>query len=160
MQTRNALDIALQLTGNRRWRTRCAAMACHPGCWRIEIAAGSEEEIETPAEHTPEETQEIREAAIFFLQNCLFQAGDDSYRVLGVRPDAAVGEIRLHKRWLLKWLHPDVNRNKWEAVYLQRVLTAWNEIAVSASTAGTLPPPEGLIRRRASAPGDIAVTGL
>jgi hypothetical protein len=147
MQTRNALDIALQLYRQpalahkvRRDGLPSRVLSV------IKIAAGSEEEIETPFEHTPEELQEIREAAIFFLQNCLFQSGDNSYRVLGVRPDAAISEMLVHKRWLLKWLHPDVNRNKWEAVYLQRVLTAWEEVTRSVSTRETAPPSEGLMQ--------------
>jgi hypothetical protein len=147
MQTRNALDIALQLYRQPALAQKVRRDGLPPRVLSvIKIAAGSEEEIETPFEHTPEELQEIREAAIFFLQNCLFQSGGDSYRVLGVRPDAAVSEMLVHKRWLLKWLHPDVNRNKWEAVYLQRVLTAWEEIAGSASTRETAPPSEGLMQ--------------
>lgn len=147
MQTRNALDIALQLYRQPALAHKVRRDSLPPRMLSvIKIAAGSEEEIETPSEHTPEELQEMREAAIFFLQNCLFQSGDDSYRVLGVRPDAAIGEMLAHKRWLLKWLHPDVNRNKWEAAYLQRVLTAWDEITGGTSTRETAPPSEGLMQ--------------
>ena len=147
MQTRNALDIAMQLYRQPALVHKVRRDGLPPRMLSvIKIAAGSEEEIETPSEHTQEELQEIREAAIFFLQNCLFQSGGDGYRVLGVRPDAAIGEMLAHKRWLLKWLHPDVNRNKWEAAYLQRVLTAWEEIAGSASTPETAPPSESLIK--------------
>jgi hypothetical protein len=147
MQTRNALDIALQLYRQPALAHKVRRDGLPPRVLSvIKIAAGSEEEIETPSEHTPEELQEMREATIFFLQNCLFQSGGDSHRVLGVRPDAAIGEILAHKRWLLKWLHPDVNRNKWEAAYLQRVLTAWEEITGSTSTRETAPPSEGLMQ--------------
>ena len=147
MQTRNALDIALQLYRQPALANKVRRNGLPPRVLSvIKIAAGSEDEIETPSEHTPEERQEMREAAIFFLQNCLFQSGGDSYRVLGVRPGAAIDEILAHKRWLLKWLHPDLNRNKWEAAYLQRVLTAWGEIAGSTSTPETAPPSEGLMQ--------------
>ena len=150
MQTRNALDIALHLYRQPALAHKVRRNGLPPRVLSvIKIAAGSEEEIETPSEYTPEELQEMREAAVFFLQNCLFQSSGDSYRVLGVRPDAAIDEILAHKRWLLKWLHPDLNRNKWEAAYLQRVLTAWEEIAGSTSTA---PPPEDVMpvpRKRA-----------
>jgi hypothetical protein len=40
---------------------------------------------------------------------------------------------------LLRWLHPDVN-NGWDAVYAERVLSAWREVSVQldidASVAG------------------------
>lgn len=147
MQPRNALDIALQLYRQPALAHKVRRDGLPPRVLSvIKIAAGSEEEIETPSEHTPEELQEMREAAIFFLQNCLFQSGDDSHRVLGVRPDAAIGEMLLHKRWLLKWLHPDVNRNKWESAYLQRVLTAWEEITGGTSTRESSWPSEGLMQ--------------
>ena len=147
MQTCDALDIALQLYRQPALTHKVRRDGLPPRVLSvIKIAAGSEEEIETPFEHTPEELQEIREAAIFFLQNCLFQSGGDSYRVLGVRPGAAIDEILAHKRWLLKWLHPDLNRNKWEAAYLQRVLTAWEKVTRSASTRETAPPSEGLMQ--------------
>ena len=129
MQTRNALDIALQVYRQPALVRQVRSSSLPPRVLSvIKIAAGSDEDLLLPAAHVPEKTQEIRDAAIFFLQNCLFQSGGDSYRVLGVEPGAPVDEIRLHKRWLLKWLHPDLNRNTWEAAYLQRVLAAWQDI--------------------------------
>ena len=129
MQTRNALDIALQVYRQPALVRQVRSNSLPPRVLSvIKIAAGSDEDLQLPAVHVPEKTQEIRDAAIFFLQNCLFQSGGGSYRVLGVEPGASVDEIRLHKRWLLKWLHPDLNRNTWEAVYLQRVLAAWQDI--------------------------------
>jgi hypothetical protein len=147
MQTLNALDIALQLYRQPALARKVRRNGLPPRVLSvIKIAAGSEEELAVPVDHTPGEIREIREAAIFFLQNCLFQAGGDSHRVLGVEPGAPVAEIRQHKRWLLKWLHPDLNRNTWEAIYLQRVLAAWNDIACDATTPETPPAPEGLVR--------------
>jgi len=147
MQTPNALDIALQLYRQPALARKVRRNGLPPRVLSvIKIAAGSEEELATPVDHTPGETREIREAAIFFLQNCLFQAGGDSHRVLGVEHGAPVEEIRQHKRWLLKWLHPDLNRNTWEAAYLQRVLAAWKDIAGDATTPETLPAPEGMMR--------------
>jgi hypothetical protein len=147
MQTLNALDIALQLYRQPALARRVQRNGLPPRVLSlIKIAAGSEEELALPVAHTPGEIREIREAAIFFLQNCLFQAGGDSYRVLGVEHGAPIEEIRRHKRWLLKWLHPDLNRNTWEAAYLQRVLAAWNDIAGDATMPETLPAPEALMR--------------
>ena len=145
MQERNALDIALELYRQPTLARKVRRDGLPPRVLSvIKIAAGSEEELEMPAGHSSGETREIREAAIFFLQNCLFQPGGDNYRVLGVEHDATIEQMRLHKRWLLKWLHPDLNRNKWEAAYLQRVLAAWREITGSTSTPEFTPSPAGL----------------
>jgi hypothetical protein len=147
MQTRNALDIALQLYRQPALARKVRRNSLPPRVLSvIRIAAGSEEELAIDADHTPEEIQDIREAAIFFLQNCLFQSGGDSYRMLGVEHDATVEEIRQHKRWLLKWLHPDLSRNTWEAAYLQRVLAAWQDIVGDAAMPETIPPSEGLVQ--------------
>jgi hypothetical protein len=141
MQTRNALDIALQVYRQPALVRQVRSSSLPPRVLSvIKIAAGSDEDLQLPAAHVPEKTQEIRDAAIFFLQNCLFQSGGDSYRVLGVEPGTPVDEIRLHKRWLLKWLHPDLNRNTWEAAYLQRVLAAWQDIGGDLKPAA---PPAG-----------------
>ena len=151
MQTRNALDIALQLYRQPALARKVRRDGLPPRLLSvIKIAAGSEDEIVQPAEHTPEEIREMREAAIFFLQNCLFQSGGDSYRVLGVERDASSEQMLAHKRWLLKWLHPDRNKNTWEAAYLQRVLMAWN--AVTGSAPAPAQPREPKKRRRDKAP--------
>ena len=145
MQTRNALDIALQLYRQPALARNVRRESLPPRVLSvIKIAAGSEEEIVLPADHKPEDMQEIKEAAIFFLQNCLFQSGGDSYRVLGVDHDASAEQMLAHKRWLLKWLHPDRNRNTWEAAYLQRVLTAWQVITGSSTIPEYMPPSEGI----------------
>ena len=145
MPTLNALDIALKLYRQPALARKVRRNGLPPRMLSvIKIAAGSEEELVTQADHTPEESREIREAAIFFLQNCLFQSGRDNYRVLGVEKSATVEQMREHKRWLLKWLHPDLNRNKWESNYLHRVLAAWQEITEGASALEPGPLPEDL----------------
>ena len=89
MQTRNALDIALQVYRQPALVRQVRSSSLPPRVLSvIKIAAGSDEDLLLPAAHVPEKTQEIRDAAIFFLQNCLFQSGGDSYRVLGVEPGA------------------------------------------------------------------------
>ena len=50
------------------------------------------------------------------------------YRRLGLRPGASREVARRHFRCLLRWLHPDVN-NGWDAVYAERVLSAWREVS-------------------------------
>ncbi len=94
----------------------------------IRVAASGEAET---AEATPiadTNQSELRAAAAFFMQQILFQAGNDHYRILGLTKNAGPQEIKDHKRLLLKWLHPDLNRNKWESAYFQRVLAAAQKI--------------------------------
>ena len=145
MPTLNALDIALKLYRQPALARKVRRNGLPPRMLSvIKIAAGSEEELVMHVDHTPEESREIREAAIFFLHNSLFQFGSDNYRVLGVEQGATVEQMREHKRWLLKWLHPDLNRNKWESNYLHRVLAAWQEIAGGASALEPRPLPDEL----------------
>ncbi len=89
----------------------------------IKLAAASPEEA---AQLVTEETARdfpVKEAAIFYLQQQLTGAEDD-YRQLALMPGAGLQEVKDHKRGLLKWLHPDRNRNSWESGLFQRVATA------------------------------------
>jgi hypothetical protein len=70
----------------------------------------------------------VIEAARFYLQQLLFRADADCYRILGLEPGASRATARTHMRWLLQWLHPDRNSGL-DAVYAERVLKAWREIS-------------------------------
>jgi hypothetical protein len=65
-----------------------------------------------------------QEAAIFFLQQVLVSRENDNFRLLGLNPGASLELIKEHRRWLLKWLHPDRNHNKWESTLFARVNSA------------------------------------
>jgi hypothetical protein len=97
----------------------------------MRIAAGSSEACETAVARTGEPTRVVIEAARFYLQQVLFRPDADCYRVLGIEPTASRATARNHMRWLLEWLHPDRNRNSWDAVYAERVLKAWREVSAS-----------------------------
>jgi DnaJ-class molecular chaperone len=70
----------------------------------------------------------VREAAAFFIEQVLLHPGADSYRVLGARPDAPNGELRRNMALLLKWLHPDSDRQGQRSVFATRVTRAWNDL--------------------------------
>jgi hypothetical protein len=70
----------------------------------------------------------VCEAAMLYVQQVLFHASADSYRVLGARPDASADTLKQHHRWLLHWLHPDRQADAWEAVYAERVNRAWQDL--------------------------------
>jgi hypothetical protein len=71
---------------------------------------------------------ELRAAAVFYLQQILFDKNSDAYRLLGISSEASLADLKDHKRALLKWLHPDRNANKWESILLQRVISAADSI--------------------------------
>jgi hypothetical protein len=90
----------------------------------IKIAAGTEDEVKALLDDNTVSALPIKEAAVFYLQQMLMQAEDDDYRQLGLRRGATLQDLKDHKRWLLKWLHPDRNRNTWENVLFKRVAAA------------------------------------
>jgi hypothetical protein len=90
----------------------------------IKIAAGSEDTCQEASEELQESPQLLRDASVFYLQQVLAKPQLDAYGCLCLAPGAAAAAINLHKRWLLKWLHPDRNSNRWETVLFQRVLGA------------------------------------
>lgn len=88
----------------------------------IRIAAGAREQAQEFAVKYGFTENYVREACIFFLHEAVLFTGADSHRTLGLDQNATPEEIREHKRWLLMWLHPDRNDNRWETALFQRVV--------------------------------------
>ncbi|TXK65608.1 DnaJ domain-containing protein [Alkalisalibacterium limincola] len=101
----------------------------------IRIAAGDGEAIDAAVARSGVEATVVCEAAQLYLKHVLFDPDADHYRVLGVAPDADSAQIREHRRWLLKWLHPD-RADEWDAVYAARVQQAWQQLRDPARRAG------------------------
>jgi hypothetical protein len=97
----------------------------------IRIAAGESLDVGDNEISSGWDEMEVRAAAVFFLQQVLFDKNADIYRVLGLTSDASFVEVKDHKRSLLKWLHPDRNANKWESVLLPRLLKASDTLLAS-----------------------------
>jgi hypothetical protein len=89
----------------------------------IKIAAGDSATLNPNADDP-----QLHNAAIFFLQQALLSNENDNFRLLGLNPNANLDEIREHRRWLLKWLHPDRNHNKWESTLFARVNAAATQL--------------------------------
>lgn len=102
----------------------------------MRIAARSTAACQDASKATGEPAEALVEAARFYLQQLLFRPDADSYRILGLQPGASRDTARDHMRWLLQWVHPDRNDGL-EAVYAERVVKAWRELAGS-SEAGRL----------------------
>jgi hypothetical protein len=97
----------------------------------MRIAAGCLEACEVAVAKTGEPSAVLIEAARFYLQQVLFRPEADCYRILGIKPTTSRDTARNHMRWLLEWLHPDRNKNSWDAVYAERVLKAWREVSAA-----------------------------
>jgi hypothetical protein len=94
----------------------------------LRIAGGCPETSRRAAEAAGQPPEIIRDAVILYLKQVLLFPDADSYRVLGVAHDAPQRTIREHLHWLMRWLHPDRNRNSWETVFTFRVLSAWEDL--------------------------------
>ncbi len=130
----------------------------------IRIAAGSDADIAEVLGLFGREIPDaafIREAAEFYLQHVIMFAGADCYRVLGLRPGAGADAVRDHKRWLVKWLHPDRNPDPLREALFHRLMTAVAEIESGrpvvppAESAGAGHRRSGRGRRRRSLAGQI-----
>ncbi len=125
MERRPALDIALDMV-QRPLLARQAQAQPLPNdvLHLIRIAADSDEDIAWASRTRARSPREIREAAVMFLQQVLFHPRADSFRLMGLTPTATLDDLQEHRKWLLKWLHPDRNPDKWESQLFKRVLDA------------------------------------
>ena len=94
----------------------------------LRIAAGEEEAAQAAVKTLRRSQEVVRRAAIFFIEEILFAPQADSYRVLGVKPDASAVELRQNMGLLLKWLHPDKDPHDRQAIFVGKVTAAWNDL--------------------------------
>jgi DnaJ domain len=119
----------------------------------IKVAAGEPDAIATFPAHVSRDAEHVKEIAAFYIQQIMFLSDAGDYAVLGLAPDASAEKVREHKRWLLKWLHPDRNNNRWEQNYFLRVSEAADRLLkqVNATTsASSVPPVQTEVRRTGS----------
>jgi hypothetical protein len=88
------------------------------------VAEGEWRDASTEHVYRKHGREAVRAASAAFLTVVLFGRQTDPYRVMGLPPDAPLGEVRENKRLLLKWLHPDRNPEAREQEYLARVIEA------------------------------------
>jgi DnaJ-like protein len=94
----------------------------------LRIAAGDEEAEREAIELTGRSRDVVRQAAEFFIEQILLCPSADSYRVLGADPQATSSELRRNMALLLRWLHPDMDRQGQRSVFASRVTLAWNDL--------------------------------
>src|SRR5690348_8237224 len=94
----------------------------------LRIAADDADTIRQATEWLGRSPKTIRQAAAFFIEQILFFPDADSYRVLGATSEASNGDLRRNMALLLRWLHPDIDRNSERSVFARRVTRAWNDL--------------------------------
>jgi hypothetical protein len=89
------------------------------------VAEGEWRDGSTEHVYARSNAETVRAASATFLITVLFGRKTNPYRVLGLPPGAPLGEVREHKRLLLKWLHPDRNPEARDhQAYLARIIEA------------------------------------
>ncbi len=76
---------------------------------------------------------ELKSAALFFVEQVLLARDANHYRVLGVNPAASLEEIKEHHRLLMRLFHPDrkVELAEGREAIAARVNRAYNELRVA-----------------------------
>lgn len=125
MSDKSAAEIAVELFAEPRLAARLAGQPLHRDVLSlIRIASGDHSSLGVFPEAIARDPDKCEKLAIFYIQQVMFTPEATPKRLLGLRPADDLTRVKEHKRWLLKWLHPDRNHNKWEQGYFQRVTEA------------------------------------
>ncbi|MEO9166961.1 MAG: J domain-containing protein [Aestuariivirga sp.] len=121
----------------------------------IKIAAGDADSMTAATKDRNIDEAELREAADFYLRQMFMQAGPSRHRLLGLAPQASLDELRIHRRWLLKWLHPDRAGSKWRAAYFKQISDAAKSLELELggttdSSVAAAPRSMGVVRIKLS----------
>ena len=128
MEHRQAIDVALDVYKQPLLARHLSSQKLPQGMLVvIQLAAGKK-----LSDKSAYSDEYLQKAAHFFLQNVLSNRNTDHYRQLGLNRGAKLDSVHEHRRWLLKWLHPDRNHNKWESNLFHRVNAA--AAAIESST--------------------------
>ncbi|MBL8906880.1 MAG: J domain-containing protein [Rhizobiales bacterium] len=148
MERRAALDVALDMVQRPLLARQSQSQPLPDDVLQlIRIAAQSEEDIAWASRTRARSSGEVRDAAVMFLQQVLFHPRADSLRVMGLGPAATIEDLHEHRKWLLKWLHPDRNPNKWESQLFKRVVDASGEVQELLKSQARLVPPTAVVQR-------------
>jgi hypothetical protein len=104
----------------------------------IKCAAGDRDTIERITLERSISEASLVDASKFFLRHIVGSGGNDNHRTLGLPKGASKEDVREHRRWLLKWLHPDRNPSTWEATLFLKVETAANQLVSTESKESTV----------------------
>lgn len=89
----------------------------------IKIAAGDDPTLARVSGEMDEPTDVVAEAARHYLLLHLLDPRAQGVKLLGLNPGCTAEMVKEHKRWILKWLHPDRNPSKWESSLFAKIST-------------------------------------
>lgn len=100
----------------------------------LRLAAGTSPADVSPAIVPLASSNDLRTAALFFIEQVLFRHDANYFRVLGVNPGASLEQIKEHHRLLMRLFHPDRENqlvdagSEWKEAYATRANLAYNTL--------------------------------
>ncbi|ABA57984.1 Heat shock protein DnaJ [Nitrosococcus oceani ATCC 19707] len=97
----------------------------------LQLAAGKmPEEIQSLCARWNSNPEELRKAAIFYVEQSCLHDEESPYRILGLNPGADRRKIRAHYHLLMGLLHPDRAEasQSWRDAYVVRVNAAYHKL--------------------------------
>lgn len=122
---RAALDLYTTPTTARRARQQPLPVETH---FLLLLATGDDPTLTEAHLLSGRDPAMLQQAAAFFVEQVLLEAGRDSYRMLGVQPTDPIPKIRQHMALLMRWLHPDLDPAGQRALLAPRVIRAWDDV--------------------------------
>lgn len=94
----------------------------------LRLAARDETAEIAAAQASGRSREIVRDAALFFIEQVLFDVRSDSYRILGGDRQTPTGELRRNMALLLRGVHPDLERDRDRSAAAAKVIRAWNDV--------------------------------
>ncbi|MGR6034287.1 MAG: DnaJ domain-containing protein, partial [Candidatus Nitrosoglobus sp.] len=97
----------------------------------LRLAAGKVmPEIKSFASQWDTNPEELRKAAVFYIEQACLSGENDPYRVLGLNPSAESHSIQIHYHFLMLLFHPDRAEAAmgWREIYATRINDAYRQL--------------------------------
>lgn len=154
MSVKSAAEVAIELYHEPRLAQKLVKVPLHRDVLSvIKVVAGDAAALHAFPDAIASKPDLARQISSLYILKVLFHDRHNDNRLLGLNPGADVNLVKDHKRWLLKWLHPDRNANKWEQAYFKPVADAAKRLEVAGATVTAASSPNTQHRgRRVSNP--------
>lgn len=114
-----------------RYQERLKGPLPEPFHYVLRLAAGKVmPEIKFLASQWDAHPEELRKAAIFYIEQACLSGENDPYRVLGLNPSAESHSIQIHYHFLMLLFHPDRAEvaMSWREAYATRINDAYRQL--------------------------------
>lgn len=138
MSGKSAAEVAVELYHEPRLAQKLVKVPLHRDVLSvIKVVAGDDAALEAFPTSIAAKPDLARQIASLYILKVLFNDRNNDHRLLGLNPGVDGHSVKDHKRWLLKWLHPDRNANKWEQAYFKTVSDAAKRLERAEPVADT-----------------------